>query len=210
MLSRVDGQSSYDDICKVTGLGRDVTLEILRGLRQAKLILGPGESPVGGGEAERPAKAKLSGDSKRAPVPPVACPPGDAAREPLVTRGEAGVGGDCARSSQAPGPLERLDDGTHVSASELEEWPEADPLLKERIIRLHRRIKKLSAFELLGVAPQADKGTIRRAFTIASKELHPDRYFGKNLGSFKPKLAAIFARLTEAVQEIEDGQKGKR
>jgi hypothetical protein len=45
---------------------------------------------------------------------------------------------------------------------------------------------------------------------MASKELHPDRYFGKNLGSFKTKLAAIFSRMSEAVQEIEQGRKGKQ
>jgi curved DNA-binding protein CbpA len=97
-----------------------------------------------------------------------------------------------------------------VTAGELRDWPEADPLLRERIVRLHRRIKKLSAFDLLGVPAEADSGTVRRAFTVASKELHPDRYFAKNLGSFKPRLAAIFARLSEAMQEIEDEQKGKR
>jgi hypothetical protein len=97
-----------------------------------------------------------------------------------------------------------------VAPGELKDWPEADLLLKERIIRLHRRMKKLTAFELLGLPPKADGGALRRAFAIASKELHPDRYFGKNLGSFKAKLAAIFARLTEAMQEIEGEQKGKR
>ena len=54
----------------------------------------------------------------------------------------------------------------------------------------------------------ADSATVRRAFSTASKELHPDRYFGQNLGSFKARLAAIFARLTEAVQEIEQRRKG--
>jgi len=40
--------------------------------------------------------------------------------------------------------------------------------------------------------------------------LHPDRYFGKNLGSFKAKLVAIFSRLSEAVQEIETSRKGEK
>jgi DnaJ-class molecular chaperone len=70
-------------------------------------------------------------------------------------------------------------------------------------------MKRLSAWDLLGVDKDAANATIRRAFGVASKELHPDRYFGKNLGSFKAKLAAIFNRLTEAVQEIERSRKDK-
>ncbi|MGA9655093.1 MAG: hypothetical protein WBV96_14400, partial [Polyangia bacterium] len=46
VLSRVDGRSSYDEICMVSGLGRDETLRILRELKQARLILGPGEAAV--------------------------------------------------------------------------------------------------------------------------------------------------------------------
>ena len=73
---------------------------------------------------------------------------------------------------------------------------------KRRIVRLHRRLRKLAAHELLGVAEDADTATVKRAFTAASKELHPDRYFGKDLGNFREKLAKIFARMTEAVQEL--------
>ena len=72
----------------------------------------------------------------------------------------------------------------------------------------------LTSLLVLAVAPpgcgSSKSQALRRAFAVASKELHPDRYFAKNLGSFKPRLAAIFARLSEAMQEIEDEQKGKR
>lgn len=224
VLSRVDGHSSYEDICKVSGLGREQTLEILRSLKHAKLILGSSESIVG--RKRRPSTSRPVVESEArataAAAPPhaesqpagaktssspasIASVPGEPENE--WTRPKTGSG---PKPGKGLGPLERLDDGSAVAAGELKDWPEADPLLKERIIRLHRRMRKLSAFELLGFSPKADAGAIRRAFTIASKELHPDRYFGQNLGSFKTKLAAIFARLTEAMQEIESGQKGKR
>jgi len=218
VLSRVDGQTSYEDICKVTGLGREQTLDILRGLRQSKLILGPTERVVGVRKPLRPATPKPEPRSES--KAPAAEPAPEPVSRPIVPPApSAGVGdakSDLPRPKPNPavarslGPLERLDDGTPVPIGELTDWPDADPLLKERIIRLHRRMKKLSPFELLGVAPTADAGAIRRAFAVASKDLHPDRYFGKNLGSFKGKLAAIFARLAEAMQEIESGQKGKR
>jgi hypothetical protein len=225
VLSRVDGQSSYDDICKVSGLGREQTLEILRSLKQAKLILGPNERVVGGVRKPlRPAtpQSGIAVEDPRStqatppqvertsaePVPPPSpAPSAPAPKEPEKPHAKTAP---APATSRGVGPLERLDDGSPVAENELKDWPEADPLLKERIIRLHRRMKKLSPFEFLGLPSKADAAALRRAFTIASKELHPDRYFGQKLGSFKNKLAAIFARLTEAMQEIEDGQKGKR
>jgi DnaJ-class molecular chaperone len=97
-----------------------------------------------------------------------------------------------------------------VAPGDLVEWPDAPSELKARIVRLHRRLRQLSAWDLLGVGKDADAATVRRAFGAASKELHPDRYFGKNLGSFRAKLGAIFARLSEAMQEVEKARKGAK
>jgi curved DNA-binding protein CbpA len=71
-------------------------------------------------------------------------------------------------------------------------------------------MRKIPPHELLGVAADADSATIKRAFAAASKELHPDRYFGKDLGHFREKLAKIFNRITEAMQELEKTRKAKK
>jgi hypothetical protein len=206
ILSRVDGRMSYDEICMMSGLDREQTLQILRTLKQARLILAPGEVALG-------VTRKRTGHTP--PVLP-AMPEVEAERYPETTSRPAPVTveGPAVKpaTSKAPvvGLLERLDDGAPVAASELVDWPDAASDLKARIVRLHRRLKQVTAFDLLGVGPDADSATLRRAFAMASKELHPDRYFGKNLGSFKTKLAAIFSRLSEAVQEIEQGRKSKQ
>ena len=213
VLSRVDGRLSYDDICKVSGMGREATREILRLLKQAKLILGPNERAVGGTpKPTRQAASKpTAAAAENEPVPPSAeddKPAPCASAEPAASKLEgARSKARPGASSGTPGPLQRLDDGTPVAESDLKDWPDADPLFKARIIRLHRRMRRLSPHDLLGVPANADAGVVRRAFALASKELHPDRYFGKNLGSFRPKLAAIFACLSEAAQEIETEQK---
>jgi hypothetical protein len=226
VLSRVDGRSSYDDICKITGLGRDSTLDILRTLKQAKLILGPNERAVGGTPKPlRPATPK-SGVTITSESAPTSTTPATAAGPSPVEAGAAeevpADQGPAPKTESArpkrptsssggiPGPLQRLDDGTPVSETDLKDWPDADQLFKERVIRLHRRMRRLSPYELLGVPSNADAGAVKRAFAQASKELHPDRYFGKNLGSFRPKLAAIFARLSEAAHEIETEQKKQK
>ena len=198
VLSRVDGRLSYDEICMVSGLSRDETLRILRDLKQARLILGPGEVAVGASRS-RPAPA-----AKAAAGTGSANQPRGKAAEPAPAR--------AAEQDRRAlvGPLERLDDGSPVAPGELVEWPDAPSELKERIVRLHRRIRNLSAWDLLGVGRDADIATVRRAFGAASKELHPDRYFGKNLGAFKTKLGAIFARLSDAMQEIEKARKSEK
>jgi hypothetical protein len=170
VLSRVDGQVSYADICRLTGLGREATLDILRQLKAQKLILGPGETAS----------------------PPSAARPA----QPAATKGRTAT-------------PERWDDKSAVDPSELVDWPDGDMALKARIVRLHRRLRQVPPHELLGVSVDADVITVKRAFALACKEFHPDRYFGKNLGAFKPKLAAIFARLTEAVHEIEVARKAR-
>ena len=198
VLSRVDGRSSYDEICMVSGLGRDETLRILRELKQARLILGPGEAAVA-----PPHKGARTGREPASEAAPAPAKSGVRGAEPAPARA-------AEKTRRIPlGPLERLDDGSEVAPGDVVDWPDAPLQLKARIVRLHRRLRKLSAWDLLGVGKDADGATVKRAFAAASKELHPDRYFGKNLGSLKPKLVAIFSRLTEAVQEIEQIRKGK-
>jgi hypothetical protein len=222
VLSRVDGQLSYDEICMVSGLDREQTLQILRSLKQARIILSPGEVAIG--SARKPTRSGHTPPELAAapePPPPARAVDTASASPPAVeshpasapvssSRTRPGPPASSTTTGQIAGPLERLDDGSPVDASDLTDWAEASLELKARIIRLHRRLKQISAFDLLGVSPDTDSATVRRAFAIASKELHPDRYFGKNLGRFKPKLAGIFARLSEAVQEIERTRKGKR
>lgn len=106
--------------------------------------------------------------------------------------------------------LERLDDGTPVTSAELDAAPELPEEMKARIIRLHRRLKKLQPHEMLGLEKDAERGEIKRAYYAASKELHPDRYFGKDLGPFREKLGDIFARLTESFQRLETATAAKK
>ena len=73
---------------------------------------------------------------------------------------------------KGPGSLlERLDDGTPVAPVDLIEAPDLPQETKERLVRLYRRIKKMDAYELLGVTPDLDAATIKRAFGAASKDV---------------------------------------
>ena len=53
-------------------------------------------------------------------------------------------------------------------------------------------------YRVLNVGYEADKKAIKSAYFEVVANFHPDRYFGKNLGSYKQKLESIFKRITEA------------
>ena len=52
------------------------------------------------------------------------------------------------------------------------------------------------------------RGAIGSAFMRLGRKLvwGMDRYFGKNVGSFKPKLEKVFARLTESYNVLSRNQ----
>jgi hypothetical protein len=60
------------------------------------------------------------------------------------------------------------------------------------------------AFELLEVSRTADKKEIKRAYFKMSKELHPDRFFGKNIGPYKDRLSKIFQSVKAAYELLSD------
>lgn len=68
---------------------------------------------------------------------------------------------------------------------------------------------KLSAnhFEVLGVPAGAPPEQVRDAFHALSRKFHPDRYHGRELGSFKGRIDSIFKRLVEANNVLTDPDK---
>ncbi|MDX2022881.1 MAG: J domain-containing protein [Deltaproteobacteria bacterium] len=168
VMSRVDGHTSYAEICNVTGLGAAGTIEILRKLKQAGLIYNPGETPRSPPPAQAPASPK--------PKTPV--PPGQTV-------------------------LARLDDGSAVDPADLIDGPDLEITLKTRLIRAARLLPKLAPHELLGVSPTADHKALKKAYFVASKELHPDRFYGKNLGMFRTLLERLFRAITDAYEQLD-------
>jgi curved DNA-binding protein CbpA len=82
--------------------------------------------------------------------------------------------------------------------AELDEPVDIDLARRQRILDLYYRLDHLNHYQLFAVEPTADKKQIKSAYFEIVNVFHPDRYFGKNVGSFKPKLERVFARLTES------------
>jgi len=91
--------------------------------------------------------------------------------------------------------------------TELVEDVEIDGVLQERIIQAFHRSAKLNHYELLGVAMDAERAEIRNAYFSLSKVFHPDAYYGKRLGSFKPKMEVVFRKVTDAYEAVGRSKK---
>ncbi|NNB86176.1 DnaJ domain-containing protein [Corallococcus exiguus] len=73
-----------------------------------------------------------------------------------------------------------------------------EPDQKRDIIEMERSLEKMDHHAVLGVSRGASPQEVKQAYYNASRRFHPDRYFGKNLGSFRARLERIFKRLTDA------------
>jgi hypothetical protein len=82
--------------------------------------------------------------------------------------------------------------------SELDEAATLSPERKRQILDWFHGADLLTHYELFGLPSDATKKEIKDGYFEVVRVFHPDRYFGKNLGSFKSKLERAFQRLTEA------------
>ncbi len=121
--------------------------------------------------------------ASRSPKAPVATPTHVRIGAVVETRADAG---------------ERHPAAALYDPAELDETVDIDLPRKRRILDTYYRIDRLNHYEVLGIEPSADKKAVKTAYFEVVNLFHPDRYFGKNLGSFKSKLERLFARVTEA------------
>ena len=70
------------------------------------------------------------------------------------------------------------------------------------VLDMHAQLDRINFYAVLGVNRTADKKAIKDAYFRLAGLVHPDRYFGKRLGSFKPKMELLFARITQAYETL--------
>ena len=80
---------------------------------------------------------------------------------------------------------------------------EIDPEAQRAILAMEARLER-PYHEILGVAPDADTRTVKRAYFALSKEFHPDRYFRREIGPFRERLEAVFRKVVEAYELLSD------
>jgi tetratricopeptide (TPR) repeat protein len=81
------------------------------------------------------------------------------------------------------------------------------PVERKREILAREAALGQDHYTFLGVKPGASVKEISGAYHEASRVFHPDRYFGKQLGSFQARLERVFRRLAEAHATLTDDVK---
>jgi tetratricopeptide (TPR) repeat protein len=172
VLSRVDGNTPESAIALATGLDPARVAVALSKLSELGAVTFNGS----GSSTASPAASSAASGARAVPVE-VASQDGTARSQP-------------PRQKRLPPAI--------YDPLELDEEADLDPERKRAILDAYYRLNGIDHYQLLEVEPSAEKKEIKRAYYDAVAIFHPDKYFGKHLGNFKPKLEKIFAQMTEA------------
>jgi curved DNA-binding protein CbpA len=169
VVSRIDGVTSVADIAEETGKSVAEVSELFE-----RLVA------LGAIALDDPPEAQ----PRHSSPPPKARPSGAFRLGPIV---------ETSAVSDVKHPAAALYD-----PAELDEVVEIDLARRRQILDLYYKLDQLNHYQLFGVEPTADKKAIKGAYFEVVNLYHPDRYFGKKVGSFKQKLEKVFARLSES------------
>lgn len=183
LLSRIDGTLSIREVLLNSGLPVDRGVAIVQRLRSIGALLLPGET--------NPA------------VAPASAPAGAAARP--AARTAAGS----ARHKDALAHDLRLSNPTPDELAALSEPCDLDDGERRLILTLERLLDKQDPYMLLGVSQGADVRVVKRAYFALSKEIHPDRYYGKKLGSFAGRMSRVFEESSRAYARLTTVDKSR-
>lgn len=199
VFSRIDGHASLRDIGATTGLGEKVR-EIVARLVQLGAV-----HRVAGLSAPRTDQASTF--PSQVSVVPSSVPGSTGAATSTPTLGaSSATAPDAKASANASRPSAPPD--VAFDQALLDEVNELELDAKKRILGLSERLPRMTHYEVLDVARTATKKEIKSAYYRLAPEFHPDRWFRRELGSYKARIEAIFVRITEA-QDVLVSKQGR-
>ncbi len=174
VYSCVDGVFSEEELAVVVGMELDELQFVLSRLADLGAILFE-SLPAEENEVQRPAqRAPRSIRPPKGPAP----------------RHASGSGTRAERQSNRP--------ARQVKPASVAKPDDLTDAQRERIIAMYAKLDGLDDYALLGVTADADRKEVDRAYLAAAPEFHPDRFYGKSLGTYGPMLNAIFGRFSAA------------
>lgn len=175
VLSRVDGSAAPSEIAASTGLPEERVVQCLQRLRELGAIRD--------GSAARVPTVQAAEDSER----------------PRRTNSSVRL----RPAVETPTHSVSLHPAARAYDPELLNEPaDIDEDRKKLILDHFHALDRFTHYSILRVAEHATKAEIKEAYYDRVGLFHPDRYFGKELGSFKPKLEKVFGALTKAYDTL--------
>lgn len=207
VLSRIDGDATVGEVLAGSGLGRADTERILNRLCEVGAVVVSGRQPTPppsaapmkppspGSFRDRAqtrkrrvlqSQLRVNGASPSTATPGSAVAASASARVELNDEPPASESEDVEELFEPPrleGDDPRLDANSPI------------PLEQQRwILALADGQETLNPFDFLGLFPTDDVRAIKRAFHDTSRRLHPDSYYGKDLGAYREILSSLFHR----------------
>jgi tetratricopeptide (TPR) repeat protein len=209
VLSRIDGTQTLREVLLATGLPVDRAVSIVARLRSLGALLLPGETTAPAGPPQRPTPVRLNPPQAQAQAQaqPQAQPPPIAPAVPrtLTPMGQMPSG---SRPTVVVTHDLTLPSPTEDELAALAEEVELDEQERRRILAM-ARLAGGDPYALLGMPQGADARALKLAYFQLSKEIHPDRYYGKRLGSFATRLPAVFEAASRAYARLTTSDKGR-
>jgi curved DNA-binding protein CbpA len=125
----------------------------------------------------------------------------DAALEGWQKEGLLEVEGSRIPAQENPGPRTVVPDA--ASGVELDPSLGLSVEIQQQILEFEPRLEK-PFHVILGVRPNDDTRTIKRAYFALSKLYHPDRYFRVDMGPFAERLDRVFKKIALAYELMMD------
>jgi hypothetical protein len=200
VFSRIDGQQTLREIMLATGLPVERSIAIIQKLRSIGAVLLPGEvppKPVVQPRTVTPVAVTRSPtpQSPHATTTTSAAPP--SGRRPAAAMSAPGT--------QVTSPRRDFDvtlpGATPAERDALAERNDLSDTERRRVLAIARLVDA-APHELLGVSDDADAKTLKHAYFLLSKEIHPDRFYGKQLGTFGQRLSVTFEAVSRAYAKL--------
>ncbi|MEP6862406.1 MAG: DnaJ domain-containing protein [Deltaproteobacteria bacterium] len=207
LFSRFDGSQTLRDVLLESGLPIDRAIQIVMKLRGLGALLLPTETvPAAGSRpaqvadaTEKIPKRPSHDTTERVPLRSAAPGRGPDATEKIHVRTAAG--------SQPPQLDTTLPEPTADELMALSETNILTDAQRRQILAMARLLDKRDPWALLGVLQGADATTLKRAYFKLSKDIHPDRFYGRPLGSFATRLTTVFEALNRAYERLTNPDK---